>query len=151
MVDNVYDDEGNLDTSIDYKYQWRLIADGEDSNSGTLRLMLNTDMELVYDIDVDNFGDGTDCTVVVGGDETDASACSIASTASLVQTYADVSIKIISFHFQLYILAFWLRKGTYEVKFVIHLFQDEATFLADFKIAYEMMMEKCNYALTEPV
>jgi len=117
MVDPVYDDEGNLDTSIDYKYQWRLIADGEDSDSGTLRLMLNTDLELVYDIDVDNFGDGTDCTVVVGGDETDASACSIASTASLVQTYAD----------------------------------DEATFLADFKVAYEMMMEKCNYALTEPV
>ena len=110
MVDNVYDDEGNLDTSIDYKYQWRLIADGEDSNSGTLRLMLNTDMELVYDIDVDNFGDGTDCTVVVGGDETDTSACSIASTASLVQTYANVSIKIISFRFQLYIIAFLVKK-----------------------------------------
>ena len=99
MVDPVYDDEGNLDTSIDYKYQWRLIADGEDSDSGTLRLMLNTDLELVYDIDVDNFGDGTDCTVVVGGDETDASACSIASTASLVQTYADVNIQIILFRF----------------------------------------------------
>ena len=109
MVDNVYDDEGNLDTSIDYKYQWRLIADGEDSNSGTLRLMLNTDMELVYDIDVDNFGDGTDCNVVVGGDETDASACSIASTASLVQTYADVSTKIISFRFQLYTI-FMVKK-----------------------------------------
>ena len=116
MVDNVYDDDGNLDTSIDYKYQWKLVLDEEssdcvddcDSDTGTLRVMLNTDMELVYDIDVDNFGDGTDCSVVVGGvtsrgrgkdgrgkDTTDDTACSISDTASLVQTYADVNITFI--------------------------------------------------------
>ena len=54
-------------------------------------MMLNTDMELVYDIDVDNFGVGTECNIVVGGDTTDGSACSISDTASLVQTYADVN------------------------------------------------------------
>ena len=94
MVDSVFDDDGNLDTSIDYKFQWRLLLDGEDADSGDseLRVMLNTDMELVYDIDVDNFGEGTECTVVVGGDTTDVNACAIADTATLVQTYADVNI-----------------------------------------------------------
>jgi len=72
-------------------------------------LMLNTDVELIYDIDVDNYGAGTTCTI--------PSTCAEASTKSLVESYAN----------------------------------DEALFLADFKAAYEMMMEKSESTLTEPV
>ena len=45
--------------------------------------MLNTDVELVYDIDVDNYGAGTTCTI--------PSTCAEASTKSLVAAYANVS------------------------------------------------------------
>ena len=64
--------------------------------------MLNTDMELAYDIDVDNFGDGTTCEVVVGYVEDDESSscvcssqpsnCNSAETFELVQTYANVNM-----------------------------------------------------------
>ena len=53
-IDPVLDANGDV-VSMDYKYQWTL-----DNNEGRFS-MLNTDMELAYDIDVDNFGDGTDC------------------------------------------------------------------------------------------
>ena len=58
----------------DLKYQWSLRPGG---------LMLNTDVELVYDIDVDNYGAGTTCTI--------PSTCAEASTKSLVESYANVS------------------------------------------------------------
>lgn len=45
--------------------------------------MLNTDVELIYDIDVDNYGAGTTCTI--------PSTCAEASTKSLVESYANVS------------------------------------------------------------
>ena len=47
--------------------------------------MLNTDMELAYDIDVDNTGSGTQC--VIGGGQT---PCEKADTKNLVATYAGV-------------------------------------------------------------
>ena len=68
--------------------------------------MLNTDIEVAYDIDVDNFGEGTSCEVVVGFMEDDANTacicptipdsnyCSASDTFDLVQTYANVG-----FHF----------------------------------------------------
>ena len=56
------------------KYQWS-------STAGAL--MLNTDVELVYDIDVDNYGAGTTCTIPL--------TCAEASTKSLVDSYANVS------------------------------------------------------------
>ena len=81
---------------MDYKYQWSL------NNDGSFFLMLNTDMELAYDIDVDNFGDGTTCEVVVGYVEDDESSscvcssqpsnCNSAETFELVQTYANVTM-----------------------------------------------------------
>ena len=45
--------------------------------------MLNTDVELVYDIDVDNYGAGTTCTI--------PNSCPEAATKSLVEAYANVS------------------------------------------------------------
>lgn len=108
----------------DYKYQWTL----QDANNNRFT-MLNTDIEVAYDIDVDNFGEGTSCEVVVGFMEDnvntacicptvpDSNYCSASDTFDLVQTYAN----------------------------------DEETFLADFKIAYELMMEKGSFTLSVPV
>ena len=61
------------------KYQW---------NSTAGALMLNTDVELVYDIDVDNYGNGTTCKMNAGSDH----ACAESSTKALVESYASVSL-----------------------------------------------------------
>ena len=92
--------------SMDYKFQWTL------QNSEGRFSMLNTDMELAYDIDVDNFGDGTDCEVVVGYQpDNEANSCvctsqptncNSAETFELVQTYANVSISL--FHKNVHIV-----------------------------------------------
>ena len=86
---------------MDYKYQWTLRSDNERFT------MLNTDIELAYNIDVDNFGDGTDCEVAVGyveEDETtacicpslpDTNYCHSSETFHLVQAYANVNIVFI--------------------------------------------------------
>ena len=52
-------------------------------------MLLNTDLELAYDIDVDNEGSGTQCKIqkVVTPQHT----CPIANTKSLVEKYANVS------------------------------------------------------------
>ena len=61
------------------KYQWN-------SNAGAL--MLNTDVELVYDIDVDNYGNGTTCKMNAASEH----ACAESSTKRLVESYASVSL-----------------------------------------------------------
>ena len=61
------------------KYQWS-------STAGAL--MLNTDVELVYDIDVDNYGNGTTCNMNAASDH----ACAESSTKGLVESYASVSL-----------------------------------------------------------
>ena len=90
------DDDGN----VDHKYQWTLRIENERFT------MLNTDIEVAYDIDVDNFGDGTQCEIIVGTmepDETacvcpsslpDTASCAAAETFNLVQTYANVSTNV---------------------------------------------------------
>ena len=80
-------------------------------------MMLNTDMEIMYDIDVDNFKNGTQCVI-----ETDPSinqqivcsshrdkrhACPKSSTANLVAIYAKVncsSLKILIFKYLLFMI-----------------------------------------------
>ena len=51
-------------------------------------------MELAYNIDVDNFGDGTTCYLIERSRETDINQCEIADTFDLVQTYANVSLTL---------------------------------------------------------
>ena len=87
----------------DYKYQWTL----QDTNNNRFT-MLNTDIEIAYDIDVDNFGEGTSCEVVVGFMEDDVNTacicptipdsnyCPASDTFDLVQTYANVSSSFIN-------------------------------------------------------
>ena len=73
-------------------------------------MMLNTDMEIMYDIDVDNFKNGTQC--VIGTDPSinqqivcsshghKRQSCPKSSTANLVAIYAKVtcsSLKIMIF------------------------------------------------------
>ena len=91
------DDDGNV-VAMDLKYQWLLRDD-----NGNRFTMLNTDIELAYNIDVDNFGAGTECEVVVGYMEDDQATacicpsipdsnyCESSDTFNLVQTYANVS------------------------------------------------------------
>ena len=62
------------------KYQWN-------STAGAA-LMLNTDVELVYDIDVDNYGNGTTCKMNAASDH----ACAESSTKGLVESYANVCL-----------------------------------------------------------
>ena len=53
--------------------------------------MLNTDIELAYDIDVDNTGSGTQCVIGKGLSVRKRSApCEKADTKNLVATYAGV-------------------------------------------------------------
>ena len=88
----------------DLKYQWTM-----ETNEGQF-MMLNTDMEVIYDIDVDNFKNGTKCTIV---DQAKTPKCCMensrpkvcpnnmkreivctkASTANLVALYAKVRCK----------------------------------------------------------
>ena len=60
----------------------------EDSEDNGLGMMLNTDMELYYDINVDADKGTTTCSIVA----TDVlPACSRSATADLVELYAIVS------------------------------------------------------------
>ena len=56
----------------DLKFQWDVFF--RDPPKFTRSFMLNTDMELAYDIDVDNTGKGTQCKI---GNGQDQSTCSI--------------------------------------------------------------------------
>ena len=97
-----FDDLGGI-LEQDYKYQWTL----QDTNNNRFT-MLNTDIEIAYDIDVDNFGEGTSCEVVVGFMEDDVNTacicptipdsnyCSSSDTFDLVQTYANVNFTFIN-------------------------------------------------------
>ena len=60
----------------------------EDSEGEGLGMMLNTDMELYYDIDVDADKGTTTCSIVATDD---LPACSRSATADLVDLYATVS------------------------------------------------------------
>ena len=76
-------------------------------------MFLNTDMELLYDIDVDNAGTGTQCTIPLFESEKDKIAldgklCKEAASKRYVVTYA----------------------------------HNEERFLDDFKHAYEIMMTR---------
>ena len=53
-------------------------------------MLLNTDMELAYDIDVDNTGNGTQCKI---GNAQDQPRCSNSSTHIYVASYANVREK----------------------------------------------------------
>ena len=95
------------DEAKDLKYQWTMTIP-KGTRRGTY-MMLNTDMEVMYDIDVDNFKDGTKCTI---GDSKNIRKCCMeesldiecpnnvysnklcqkASTASLVEIYAKVNL-----------------------------------------------------------
>ena len=52
---------------------------------------MNTDMELVYDIDTDNSGDGTTCTISSSPTDSTVDYCSESDMRSTVKTYAEVS------------------------------------------------------------
>ena len=141
---------------MDYKYQWTLRSDTERFT------MLNTDIELAYNIDVDNFGEGTSCEVVVGYMEDDVNTacicptipdsnyCSSSDTFDLVQTYANVSFTFINLLIN-YIDLVVNTKCRNNYLLNILFIQDEEAFLADFKMAYELMMEKGSLTLAVPV
>jgi hypothetical protein len=75
------------------KFQWTLSG----VEDGTF-IMLNTDMELAYDIDVDNSGSGTKCMIPSHEEKTKKSNqitsgtinCPVAVTKKLVTMYAKV-------------------------------------------------------------
>ena len=76
----------------DLKYQWFL----KDSNTLDTYMMLNTDIELAYDIDVDNTGNGTQCIIRSSEDKLlrvkgKESICRKSNTYSYVALYAKVS------------------------------------------------------------
>ena len=54
-------------------------------------MFLNTDIELVYDIDTDNSGDGTTCTISSSQTDSTVDYCSESDMRSTVKTYAEVS------------------------------------------------------------
>jgi len=55
-------------------------------------MFLNTDIELVYDIDTDNSGDGTTCTISSSQTDSTVDYCSESDMRSTVKTYAEVSL-----------------------------------------------------------
>ena len=69
-------------------------------------MMLNTDMELAYDIDVDNTGKGTQCKIGNGEDE---SRCSKSSTHTFVAIYANVREYHTCFSSIIIIKLYWLQ------------------------------------------
>lgn len=68
-------------TDDDYKYQW----EWTDNDI----MFLNTDIELVYDIDTDNSGDGTTCTISSSQTDSTVDYCSESDMRSTVKTYAE--------------------------------------------------------------
>ena len=74
----------------DLKFQWSLTG----AEDGTF-IMLNTDMELPYDIDVDNSGSGTKCVIRSQEEKSKqitfrTTNCPVAATKKLVTMYAKV-------------------------------------------------------------
>ena len=79
-------------------------------------MFLNTDMELVYDIDTDNSGaSGTSCTMSSSQTDSTVDYCSESDMRSTVKTYAEVS---------LYSNFKWLKyKILFEIFSIIHMFK----------------------------
>ena len=112
----------------DYKYQWTL----QDANNNRFT-MLNTDIEVAYDIDVDNFGEGTSCEVVVGFMEDDVNTacicptipdsnyCSASDTFELVQTYANVSSPLTNLLIYVILRLKILTSGCYDYQVEINI------------------------------
>ena len=85
----------------DRKYQWNYTVIGEPDPFGietwASYILLNTDVELVYDIDVDNYGFGTKCQL---RESAGRDACRpIPEAQSLVRQYSYVRLAL-----QLFIL-----------------------------------------------
>ena len=85
----------------DKKYQWNYTVVGEPDPFGIEQwnsyILLNTDVELVYDIDVDNYGFGTKCQL---RESAGRDACRpIPEAQSLVRQYSYVRLAL-----QLFIL-----------------------------------------------
>jgi len=104
----MYLNQNQNDIGPDKKYQWVVKLP-----RGQTFMFLNTDMELLYDIDVDNAGTGTQCTIPLFESEKDKIAldgklCKEAASKRYVVTYA----------------------------------HNEERFLDDFKHAYEIMMTR---------
>ena len=81
---HLYTNENQTDSGEDLKYQWVLRLRG-----GQTSMLLNTDMELAYDIDVDNAGVGTQCLIPFDAITQDIdNICNEASTKQWVDLYA---------------------------------------------------------------
>jgi len=80
-------DDFDSDGNGDKRFQWDLFNKGEyfDGSNERVGIMLNTDIELAYDIDVDTMA-GTSCVL---GDAISGTACTKATTYDLVKSYAD--------------------------------------------------------------
>ena len=84
----IYANENQTDKGDDLKYEWVVKLPG-----GKNCMLLNTDMELLYDIDVDNAGKGTQCVIPLFDTESekkgvDRPFCKPANTKNLVEVYA---------------------------------------------------------------
>ena len=84
----------------DKKFQW------DWPHGGEIFMMLNTDIELAFDIDVDNQGAGTTCEIPARSSGMKFGECPEAKTLDLVKVYANVRYqlemlgKVISFTFK---------------------------------------------------
>jgi hypothetical protein len=93
-ADLTFDNTQNMRTAqleegeTDLKFSWTVYDDTDDDEDTEYHL-LNTDIELAYDIDVDNSGSGTQCLMGVAADGATDDACSEATTKDLVATYAE--------------------------------------------------------------
>ena len=74
----------------DLKFQWDTFLTINPSSFHT-SLLLNTDLELIFDIDVDNTGHGTQCIPSTHRVPAGRQKCKEAPTKNLVETYAFVS------------------------------------------------------------
>ena len=80
----------------DKKYQWNYTEYTQpDVGNGHTEwetfMLLNTDMQLGYDIDVDNYGFGTQC--IVGNDvDTEQGCRPIPSALKLIESFAEVCL-----------------------------------------------------------
>ena len=78
-------DRRDEDGDGDRKWQWNL----NDADGTMVGFMLNTDMELAYDIPVDSDLGTTSCAITATGS---LDACPDATTKSLTETYATVRL-----------------------------------------------------------
>jgi len=80
-------DDFDSDGNGDKRFQWDLFNKGEyfDGSNERIGIMLNTDIELAYDIDPDMF-DGTSCVL---GDAIAGTACGKSDTYNTVVKYAN--------------------------------------------------------------